>query len=238
MVEFDDFDQLNDGKLEPISPQGLTQKRFFQATAKATKNFIATFIDNFVDKDIIDRVIKYPQVKVDKRRFLQQQFANSPCLDEILLHGPQSIFELERLKQDAREMVSRDVKEIFAAGGTPRYLELWNHAVRMIQQILYMFGEDELPNDAKDLAAEIKKHANSYGRAILILVEGWQLLSSRSGVARKSPTGSLSVKSSVNSFLVDSIKGVILERGGFQLIDELMDTKRGGAEPGISGEHR
>jgi hypothetical protein len=241
MVEFDDSDQLNDGQLEPISPQELTQKKPFKTRARAVKDFI----DTFIDADIIDRVVRDPQVKVDKRQFLQQQFADAPCLDEILLHGPQSIYELEILKQKAREMVHRDVEEIFVAGATPQRLEFWNHAVRMIQQILYMFGEDELPNDAKDLAAEIKKYANNYWYVISALVKGQQvkrrgrqakqaLLLSMGKTARKNSTRTLSVKSSVNKY----IKEFILETGGFRLIDELMDAKRGGAEPGISGEHR
>ena len=151
MIEFDDSDQLDDGELEPISPQELTQKKPLKARARAVRDFV----DTFIDMDIIDRVVRDPRAKVDKRQFLQQQFADAPCLDEILLHGPQSIYELEILKQKAREMVHRDIEEIFAAGAVPQRLEFWNHAVRMIQQILYMFGEDELPNDAKDLAAEI-----------------------------------------------------------------------------------
>ena len=241
MVEFDDSDQLNDGQLEPITPQELTQKKPFKTRARAVKDFI----DTFIDTDIIDRVVRDPQVKVDKRQFLQQQFADAPCLDEILLHGPQSIYELEILKQKAREMVRRDVEEIFVAGATPQRLEFWNHAVRMIQQILYMFGEDELPNDAKDLAAEIKKYANNYWYVISALVKGRQvkrrgrqakqaLLLSMGKTARKNSTRTLSGKSSVNKYIKESI----LEIGGFLLINELMNTKRGGAEPGISGEHR
>ena len=241
MVEFDDSDQSNDGHLEPISPQELTQKKPFKTRARAVKDFI----DTFIDTDIIDRVVRDPQVKVDKRQFLQQQFADAPCLDEILLHGPQSIYELEILKQKAREMVHRDIEEIFAAGAVPQRLEFWNHAVRMIQQILYMFGEDELPNDAKDLAAEIKKYANNYWYAISTLVQGRQvklkgrrakqaLLLSMGKTVRKNSTRALSEKSSVNKY----IKEFILETAGFRLIDKLMDAKRGGAEPGISGEHR
>lgn len=241
MVEFDDSDQLNDGQLEPISPQELTQKKPLKTRARAVKDFI----DTFIDTDIIDRVVRDPQVKVDKRQFLQQQFADAPCLDEILLHGPQSIYELEILKQKAREMVHQDIEEIFAAGAVPQRLEFWNHAVRMIQQILYMFGEDELPNDAKDLAAEIKKYANNYWYAISTLVQGRQvklkgrrakqaLLLSMGKTVRKNSTRALSEKSSVNKY----IKEFILETAGFRLIDKLMDAKRGGAEPGISGEHR
>lgn len=247
MIGFDDSDQLDDGELEPISPQELTQKKPLKARARA--GAVKDFIDTFIDTDIIDRVVRNPQVKVDKRQFLQQQFADAPCLDEILLHGPQSIYELEILKQKARkmvrEMLHRDIEEIFAARAVPQRLELWNHAVRMIQQILYMFGEDELPNDAKDLAAEIKKYANDYGYAISILVQGRQvrlkgrqakqaLLLSMGKTIRKKSTRALSVKSSVNR----GIKEFILETAGFRLIDKLMDAKRGGAESGISGEHR
>jgi hypothetical protein len=231
MIEFDDSDQLDDGELEPISPQELTQKKPLKARARAVRDFV----DTFIDMDIIDRVVRDPRAKVDKRQFLQQQFADAPCLDEILLHGPQSIYELEILKQKAREMVHRDIEEIFAAGAVPQRLEFWNHAVRMIQQILYMFGEDELPNDAKDLAAEIKKYANNYWYAISTLVQGRQVklkgrrakqvLSLYMGkTVRKNSTGALSWKSSLNRY----IKEFILETAGFRLINELIDAKRGG----------
>ena len=239
MIGFDDSDQLDDGELEPISPQDLTQKKPLKARARAVKDFI----DTFIDTDTIDRVVRNPQVKVDKRQFLQQQFADAPCLDEILLYGPQSIYELEILKQKAREMVRemvhRDIEEIFAARAVPQRLELWNHAVRMIQQILYMFGEDELPNDAKDLAAEIKKYANDYGYAISTLVQGRQVkLKGRRAkqafllymgkTVRKNSTRALSWKSSWKSSLNRYIKEFILETAGFRLIDELIDAKRGG----------
>ena len=85
MIEFDDSDQLDDGELEPISPQELTQKKPLKARARAVRDFV----DTFIDMDIIDRVVRDPRAKVDKRQFLQQQFADAPCLDEILLHGPQ-----------------------------------------------------------------------------------------------------------------------------------------------------
>ena len=135
MIEFDDFDRLGDGELEPIGPQDLTQKKPLKARARARA--VKDFIDTFIDMDTIDRVVRNPQVKVDKRQFLQQQFADAPCLDEILLYGPQSIYELEILKQKAREWCvngARDIEEIFAARAVPQRLELWNHAVRMIQQ--------------------------------------------------------------------------------------------------------
>lgn len=60
------------------------------------------------------------------------------------------------------------------------------------------------------------------------------LLLSMGKTIRKKSTRALSVKSSVNR----GIKEFILETAGFRLIDKLMDAKRGGAEPGISGEHR
>ena len=246
MIEFDDSDQLDDGELEPVDTQELAQKRSHNDAVEA---FVEAFVGaaNAAANDIIDRVAKDPQIKVDRRQFLQQQFANSPCLDEILLHGPQSVYELEMLAQKAQVMVCSEAEGISAAGVSIRHYEFWIHVVRMVQQILYLFGEDELPDDAEDLVVEIKKHADSYQNAISssLFVGGLRLIAQLSKyvgeAVRKRSAESSSMKLSVSE------KGFgILDRAlinqfqevGFRLIDELMDAKRGGAEPGISGEHR
>lgn len=242
MIEFDDSDQLDDGELKPVDTQELAQKRSHNDAVEA---FVGAA--NAAANDIIDRVAKDPQIKVDRRQFLQQQFANSPCLDEILLHGPQSVYELEMLAQKAQVMVCSEAEGISAAGVSIRHYEFWIHVVRMVQQILYLFGEDELPDDAEDLVVEIKKHADSYQNAISssLFVGGLRLIAQLSKyvgeAVRKRSAESSSMKLSVSE------KGFgILDRAlinqfqevGFRLIDELMDAKRGGAESGTSGEHR
>lgn len=246
MIEFDDSDQLDDGELEPVDTQELAQKRSHNDAVEA---FVEAFVGaaNAAANDIIDRVAKDPQIKVDRRQFLQQQFANSPCLDEILLHGPQSVYELEMLAQKAQVMVCSEAEGISAAGVSIRHYEFWIHVVRMVQQILYLFGEDELPDDAEDLVVEIKKHADSYQNAISssLFVGGLRLIAQLSKyvgeAVRKRSAESSSMKLSVSE------KGFgILDRAlinqfqevGFRLIDELMDAKRGGAESGTSSEHR
>ena len=87
MIEFDDSDQLNDGELESFDSQELAQKR--------SRNEALVGAANAAANAIIDVVARDPQVKVDRQQFLQQQFANSPCLDKILLHGPRSVYELK-----------------------------------------------------------------------------------------------------------------------------------------------
>ena len=46
-----------------------------------------------VTMNLIGTFAKTPLVKVDREQFLQQQFANSPYLEEILLQGPQSVYK-------------------------------------------------------------------------------------------------------------------------------------------------
>ena len=240
MIEFDDSDQLNDGELESFDSQELVQKR---SRNEAVEAFVGAA--NAAANDIIDRVARDPQVKVDRQQFLQQQFANSPCLDKILLHGPQSVYELEMLAQKAHVMVCSEAEEISAAGVSIRHYEFWIHVVRMVQQILYLFGEDELPDDAEDLVVEIKKHADSYQNAIFLslFVGGSRFLIQKcvGEAARKRSAESSSMKFSVSEKSFDILNRVLInqfQEVGFRLIDELMDAKRGGAEPGISGEHR
>ena len=123
MIEFDDSDQLNDGELESFDSQELAQKR--------SRNEALVGAANAAANAIIDVVARDPQVKVDRQQFLQQQFANSPCLDKILLHGPRSVYELEMLAQKAYVMVCSEAEEISAAGVSIQYYEFWIHVVRM-----------------------------------------------------------------------------------------------------------
>lgn len=232
MIEFDDSDQLNDGELESFDSQELAQKRSRNEALVGAANAAANYI--------IDRVARDPQVKVDRQQFLQQQFANSPCLDKILLHGPQSVYELEMLAQKAHVMVCSEAEEISAAGVSIQYYEFWIHVVRMVQQILYLFGEDELPDDAEDLVVEIKKHADSYQNAIYfsLFVEGGRLIAQflkyvGEAVGKRSVESSL-MKSSACEKGFGILVGIPdrtlinqFQEVGSRLIDELMDTKRG-----------
>lgn len=228
MIEFDDSDQLNDGELESFDSQELAQKRSLNEAFEA---FVGAA--NAAANHIIDRVARDPQVKVDRQQFLQQQFANSPCLDKILLHGPQSVYELEMLAQKAHVMVCSEAEEISAAGVSIRHYEFWIHVVRMVQQILYLFGEDELPDDAEDLVVEIKKHADSYQNAIYfsLFVVGVRPIAKYVGeaVGKRSVESSL-MKSSACEKGFGILDGALInqfQEVGFRLIDELMDTKRG-----------
>ena len=232
MIEFADSDQLNDGELESFDSQELAQKR--------SRNEALVGAANAAANAIIDVVARDPQVKVDRQQFLQQQFANSPCLDKILLHGPRSVYELEMLAQKAYVMVCSEAEEISAAGVSIQYYEFWIHVVRMVQQILYLFGEDELPDDAEDLVVEIKKHADSYQNAIYfsLFVEGGRLIAQLLKYVGEA-VGKRSVESSLmKSSACEKGFGILVgipdrtlinqfQEVGSRLIDELMDTKRG-----------
>lgn len=110
----------------------------------------------------------------------------------------------------------------------------------MVQQILYLFGEDELPDDAEDLVVEIKKHADSYQNAIYfsLFVEGGRLIAQLLKYVGEA-VGKRSVESSLmKSSACEKGFGILVgipdrtlinqfQEVGSRLIDELMDTKRG-----------
>ena len=53
----------------------------------------------------ISAVTKLPLVKVNREKFLSRQFANSPHLEHILAHGPQSVYTAEALQKKAHKIV-------------------------------------------------------------------------------------------------------------------------------------
>lgn len=158
MIEFDDSDQLNDGKLEPFSFQ--EQKIYDYGTVL----------------NLIDKVAKNPLVKVDREQFLRQQFADSPYLEQILLHGPQSVYKTKELKKKARKIVRSNATKAsfisfaarlsttsFAASIPLKMVDFAQYlafAIQIVQRIAYLFGKGELFCNGGDLTEEVKTRVN------------------------------------------------------------------------------
>lgn len=54
---------------------------------------------------VIGAAARMPLVKVDREQFLRQQFADSPYLERVLRHGPQSVYKPRELKKKAHAIV-------------------------------------------------------------------------------------------------------------------------------------
>ena len=130
-----------------------------------------------VTMNLIGTLAKIPLVKVDREQFLQQQFANSPYLEEILLQGPQSVYKPKVLEKKARAIVRSNTNKTSAvsfATGLPAnpfvmvpaagadVAQYFGFALHMAQQIAYLFGEDELFTNGGELTEEAKVRVIAY----------------------------------------------------------------------------
>lgn len=107
----------------------------------------------------ISAVTKLPLVKVNREKFLSRQFANSPHLEHILAHGPQSVYTAEALQKKAHKIVRSNTTKtavtsfvsglptnplVMVPAGGAEVAQYFGFAIHMAQQIAYLFGEDEL----------------------------------------------------------------------------------------------
>lgn len=120
----------------------------------------------------ISAVAKLPLVKVDREKFLRQQFATSPHLEHILAYGPQSVYTAETLRKKAHKIVRSNTTKTAAtsfvsglpanplvmvpAGGAD-VAQYFGFAIHMAQQIAYLFGEDDLFTTGSESVSEEAK---------------------------------------------------------------------------------
>lgn len=115
-----------------------------------------------VDKkvlDLITNVTKLPVVRVDRETFLRKHFTTSPYIEEIIKEGPQAVFTIEQLRNEAHRVVKNTTTKTstvsFATGfasnpiamvatGGADIAQYFGFALNMAQKIAYLFGEDEL----------------------------------------------------------------------------------------------
>lgn len=117
--------------------------------------------DEMYDKaiQVIGVVTKLPVVRVDREAFLRKEFADSPHLEQILVGGPHSVYTVEALEKRAKAIVHRSTLRAsgvsFAAGlpanlavmvpaGAADVAAYFAFALKMAQQIAFLYGEDDL----------------------------------------------------------------------------------------------
>ncbi|MGO2629248.1 MAG: hypothetical protein ACTH87_05060 [Enterococcus italicus] len=120
----------------------------------------------------IGAVAKLPIIRVNRKKFLKEQFAGSPDLDKILKYGPQSVYSSTDLRQKATEIIKSSTKKTsiasFAAGmpsnplimlaaGSADVAQYFAFAINMAQQIAYLFGEEDLFTSKTDELSEEAK---------------------------------------------------------------------------------
>ena len=127
----------------------------------------------------INLASKIPFVKVDRAEFLKKQFEGSPYLEEILEYGPQAVFSQATLRKHAQKVVASNTTKTaavsFASGipsnvlvmipaGAADVVQYFGFAMRMAQQIAYLYGEDELfeSNGTSRLSEEAKIRVMAY----------------------------------------------------------------------------
>lgn len=127
----------------------------------------------------INLASKIPFVKVDRAEFLKNQFEGSPYLEAILEHGPQAVFSQATLRKYAQKVVASNTTKTaavsFVSGiptnvlvmipaGAADVVQYFGFAMRMAQQIAYLYGEDELfeSNGTSRLSDEAKIRVVAY----------------------------------------------------------------------------
>lgn len=107
----------------------------------------------------VDALIKLPIVHVDRKSFLKSQLKGSKELSGILKDGPQTYYSADELREMADKLIKENVSKattgsiaavlpnnpLFMMGtGTFDVMQYFSLALRMAQQMAYLFGEDEL----------------------------------------------------------------------------------------------
>lgn len=151
-----------------------TQDKFFQKTL-----------------DMIILAVKMPIIKVDREEFLREQFKESKEIEKILEFGPQSVYSTDVLKQKAINIINENTRKtavtsfasgfvtnpivMFAVGGAD-IAQYFAFSLKLAQQIAYIFGEESLFDDNKEVPEEVKVRIIAYlgvmfgasGAAILV----------------------------------------------------------------------
>lgn len=132
----------------------------------------------------ISKAIKLPMVKVNRRAFLSKTFSDSQGeeLSRIIDYGPQTIFDVSHLKVVAKHTVLRDTEKssaasfvaglpsnpiVMAGTGTADVMQYFAFALRMAQEIAYIFGQKDLFDDNGSLSEDGERDIILYLGAML-----------------------------------------------------------------------
>lgn len=120
----------------------------------------------------VGSLAKMPIVRVDREDFLRREFADSPHIEEIVRHGPPSVFTVEALEQKATSIIRSSTAKAsgvaFAAGlpanpalilpaGAADLASYFGFALNLAQKIAFLFGEDEIFDGGSDQLTEAAK---------------------------------------------------------------------------------
>lgn len=117
--------------------------------------------DKLVDTALstISAVSQLPVVRVDRERFLRETFKDSPHIEVIVKEGPPAVFTAGELRKQANRFINSSTRNSsfvsFASGlpsnpivmlpaGGADVAQYFGFALRLAQQLAYLFGEDDL----------------------------------------------------------------------------------------------
>lgn len=118
-----------------------------------------------------------PFVKVDREQFLRQEFKNDKYIDVILEKGPQEVYKPDVLKRKAIKIINDTTNKTtvlaFMAGlpgnpivagvaATADITQFFGFALHLSQKIAYLYGEDNLFDNSKQISDETKIRIIAY----------------------------------------------------------------------------
>lgn len=147
----------------------------------------------------VTAAVKLPFVKVNREEFLRSEFKDHEHLDVILERGPQAVFTTEALAERAKRLVSTNTRNTTAvsfAAGLPAnafvavptagvdVAQFFGFALRMAQQISYLFGEKDLfTGEDSTLNDEAKFRVFGYLGAMFGIAGGTALINKAASMA-------------------------------------------------------
>lgn len=147
----------------------------------------------------VTAAVKLPFVKVNREEFLRSEFKDHEHLDVILERGPQAVFTTEALAERAKRLVSTNTRNTTAvsfAAGLPAnafvavpaagvdVAQFFGFALRMAQQISYLFGEKDLfTGEDSTLNDETKFRVFGYLGAMFGIAGGAALINKAASMA-------------------------------------------------------
>lgn len=123
---------------------------------------IAETIEKLSSEKILDTIVKaseLPLVKVDRESFLRKTFKDDPHIDEIINHGPQSVYTTESLQKKANSIIRGSTTKtaltsfvsglpsnpfVATAAAGADLTQYFGFSVNLAQKISYLFGMEEL----------------------------------------------------------------------------------------------
>lgn len=152
-----------------------------------------------VAMNMVSTAVQLPVVRVNREEFLAKLFGKSPYLDEILKEGPQAVFTPDSLRKKADEIINDNTTKstfasfmsglpsnpaLMAAAGGADVVQYFGFAIRLAQQLAYLFGEDDLFTDGTtELSEEAQARVLAYLGAMLGVSGAAQLISRASVTA-------------------------------------------------------